>query len=446
MINYQIVREEDGTASVSAFLAGKLQLADAQHPNFREICTLLVATNGDVPERDLLELFDLPLMIGSIFERLSDRVHISGNRVYFDHDEMADPLTQAILRFKQEGHDFQHLVNFFEKVAINPEPYSREQLYNWLDRHDFTITPEGDIIAYKGVTREWKSTQSGRAIVDGVVVEGLIPYRIGSVVQMPRNEVTFDPNAGCSVGLHAATFGFAKGYGNRVVAVRVNPRDVVSVPAADVKMRVCELTVLEEVTGPYESALRPVSFSTTDDDGNEIGVDWKIGDDVSPIGQPHKHGVIVDLEEDDGRSTASWPIVQWDDGVVHPGTENPISEAPHDLQRYVAELDDDREDYEPSELSPEELALERDTGPEVDNLAGSEGQDRESYTDTQDRRTYEPDPELERLLAEEEEIKRATRAKSSHEFGIVDLTAESAPPSIMEQIRNMIANRRPRKD
>lgn len=56
---------------------------------------------------------------------------------------------------------------------------------------------------------------------------------------------------------------------------------------------------------------------------------YNVGDHVSPIGQPTKHGVVVGDEN-------GFPVVRWDEGVVAPGTPNPISEAPGDLQRWAS--------------------------------------------------------------------------------------------------------------
>jgi hypothetical protein len=101
------------------------------------------------------------------------------------------------------------------------------------------------------------STRSGHAIVNGVDINDYVPQRVGDVVEMPRSEVTFDPSVSCSSGLHVADWGYANGMGNTVLAVLVNPRDVVSVPTdyGDAKVRVCRYKVLEVRTEAYSGAV-----------------------------------------------------------------------------------------------------------------------------------------------------------------------------------------------
>lgn len=262
-IPYQIIREDkenDQPTSVQVFVGGKLQLIDSQHANFKEIIALLLSSGGNIAESEVAPLFNLPLMIGQKFEKLSPRISVSGEKVYYDLVEVDTALTKAILAFLTERKkDWEPLVKFMEKVQTNENPHSVEHAYRWLNRHNFTIDKDGDIIAYKGLTSEYMSKHSGRAIVDGVVVEGQIPNRPGSVIEMPRDEVVFDPNNGCAVGLHAANFSFAKswGSGGRVVSLKINPQDIVSVPteSGDQKMRVCRYIVGDDIASEIPTIL-----------------------------------------------------------------------------------------------------------------------------------------------------------------------------------------------
>lgn len=269
-VRYEILKEADGKRSVSAFLGGKLLIADQNHPNFQNILAGVVA---DEDESVLLGMFDITFVIGQRFDRLSDRLSASNGRIYFDGEEAHGALVDTILRFQQEGHDFLPLVNFFEKMQANPNPHSIVHAYRWLSTKNFTILPDGDVLAYKTVDDEWMSITAGRAIVDGVWVEGKIPNRVGSIIAMPRNEVEFDPAQGCSVGLHAATYSFARSFhvGGHMLALKINPVNIVSVPteSADAKMRVCSYEVMAEVDGPYESALVDLPSQRQHEDDEE---------------------------------------------------------------------------------------------------------------------------------------------------------------------------------
>jgi hypothetical protein len=149
------------------------------------------------------------------------------------------------------------LVNFFENVQSNPNPHSREQLYSWLNRENFTITGDGMIVGYKGVRKTdegLESIQSGRAIVNGEVKTGHIPNPLGATIEMPRGDVEFDPSVGCHTGLHVGNFAYANSFAQgALLEVRVNPRDVVSVPTecSAQKMRTCRYVVFGMIDAPH---------------------------------------------------------------------------------------------------------------------------------------------------------------------------------------------------
>lgn len=257
--------ENDGFASVTVLSNGELLVATNEHPNFKTIVACAIAGEYDGIE----DLFDVSRAVAKKFEKHSERVSIANGQVYFDGEIVDNALTKQILRFMEDGvEDFKPLVNFFEKIAVNPNPHSREQLFRWLQNHDFPIDADGDIIAYKGVRKDgagnYTSISQGPAIVNGESVRGYVPNPLGAIVEMPRNTVEFDPAVGCSSGLHAGTWSYASGFAQgAVLKVKINPRDVVSVPTdcADQKVRVCRYTVLEVTEQEIKS-----SFYALDED------------------------------------------------------------------------------------------------------------------------------------------------------------------------------------
>lgn len=249
---------EEGESNVTLFVPGQNPLtAHSSHPYFDEIVEGV--RSGD---ESVYELFDLAQAAATKFDRLTERVTVANGRLYLDGVEVANALAEQVLRFISEGvEDWKPLVNFFENVQANPQEYSREQLYTWLADREFTITPDGLIVGYKGVRPSgdaFVSILTGRAIVDGEVKTGNIPNKIGSIVEMPRDEVQFAPEIGCSQGLHVGTFKYAKDFSQgAVLEVHVNPRDVVSVPndSYHQKMRVCRYRVVNTIEVPYEEAV-----------------------------------------------------------------------------------------------------------------------------------------------------------------------------------------------
>lgn len=277
-LQYTLVGSDDGASVITVFVPGQKPLvAQSDHPNFNKIVEGVVAKDESV-----VELFDVAATAAQKFERLSDRVTSANGRLYLDGDEINNALATQVVRFVAEGvNDWKPLVNFFENVQSNPNDHSREQLFDWLNAKDFTITDEGNIVGYKGVKSvdgvTFQSTRAGKALVNGEVQTGYISQKVGDVVEMPRGDVAHNPSEACSTGLHVANFDYASGYNQgAILEVHVNPRDVVSVPTdgGGDKVRVCRYTVVGTLDAPYSSAL----LYDEDEDYYEDGDEWGDGE------------------------------------------------------------------------------------------------------------------------------------------------------------------------
>lgn len=280
-MQYNLVSNAD-FKSVTVFHDGELLAADSNHPNFDRIIQGLFDDDESV-----VDLFDLSRQLEVVFQELSERLSIRNGRVYFDGDAVDGRLEYQILRLVEVGNNeyWKALVNFYEKIAANPNDHSREQLFEWLDERDFTILSDGNFIAYKGVRANnggFESIHHGRAIVDGKEYNGAIPNNVGSVVEMPRSEVQFNPTVGCSNGLHVATWDYAKDWGSgTVLKISVNPRDVVSVPTecSAQKMRVCRYKILEVIDAPSTRVVDDYVKVRFDDDADPQWGDYEVDPD-----------------------------------------------------------------------------------------------------------------------------------------------------------------------
>lgn len=257
----------DGPATVTAFRADSdkpVYMADANHPHFVAILDGL--RRGD---EGVWDLFDVAGGVMRQFKQVTDRVSWDGENVLFDGDPIHSVLADQLSRALQQGNPdvYVALAKFWEKLESNPSAHSREQAYEFLATHAFQITPEGDVVGYKGVTENndgtYASTATSQAIgkpsayVNGkpLAERQRVVQRIGDTVTMPRSEVVHDPSLSCERGLHVATYDYAAGYGT-VLEVHVNPRDIVSVPndAGGAKVRVCRYVVAGLADAPDESA------------------------------------------------------------------------------------------------------------------------------------------------------------------------------------------------
>jgi len=254
----------EGQQSITVVVPGHGPLTrTSSQSNFDEIVKRAMA--GD---ESVVELFDTAKAVAERFKDLSDRVSVSNGRLYFDRDEVNHALAKHVLRLLEAGEDFKPWVLFMEKLEQNPQQESKDMLFDFVQAGDLTLTPTGDLVAYKGVQEidgVFHSLNKGVAYVDPqngddmVRVEGTIPYKIGTVVEMPRSEVMFDPNNACAAGLHVAVWSFAVSYGRsgKILEVHVHPRDVVSVPndARGEKVRVSRLYVAGTKDKPYSAPI-----------------------------------------------------------------------------------------------------------------------------------------------------------------------------------------------
>lgn len=257
MITWQLTRSETGQALAIAFPDGSVVTVPGTHPTFDRLVEHLRTTA--VPDPHLVHgLLDIGTTTAAELRQLSDRVTYAGGLIHFDGTPLDNALTRHLVRLIRAGdRSYGRFVAFLENLAANPSGRSRRQLFTWLSDRDMTITPDGQFIAYKGVSDDPhnSSIHSGRAGVDGQEHLGHIPNRVGSVISMPRTEVSDDKHRGCSTGLHVGTWDYASQFGRRTLIVSVNPRDVVSVPRDSEyhKLRCCRYVVLDVIRRPLDA-------------------------------------------------------------------------------------------------------------------------------------------------------------------------------------------------
>jgi len=259
MTMFSLSEDTTGKSLAIFYANGDQDTIPSTHPSFNSIIKQLMS--GKAKDEDIRELANVLETVATKMSSLSERVTVDGKQVYFDGDPLDTELAKVIKGLFEQGRslDFKPLVNFLEKAKTNPSLKSVDDLFRWIKNGDLVIDHEGDIIAYKAVqvNKDGKSESisSGTAYVNGEKFTGHIPNVPGTVVTMPRSEVDANSFVDCSYGLHAGTHAYAtlfqswkSGMTTRLILVKINPRDVVSVPHdhESQKMRVSRYTVLHE--------------------------------------------------------------------------------------------------------------------------------------------------------------------------------------------------------
>lgn len=168
--------------------------------------------------------------------------------ITFNGKPVGSTMQKRVTEARELGLPLEPFEKFLIKLDQNPSFNSRQQLMGFLDACDLPITDAGDFIAYKAVRDDFFDKHSGT-----------VKYEIGSVVEMPRSAVDDNPANTCSHGLHVCSKAYGR-FADRLLIVYVNPADVVSVPTDynNSKMRVCKLTVGEEVKDFKEFVDEPI--------------------------------------------------------------------------------------------------------------------------------------------------------------------------------------------
>ena len=344
-VQFTAITTDEGQQFITVLVDGRLQPpVDDTHPNFgkiKEICATALG-GEDVDTEHLLSLFDVEQTIREQFERLSDRVSVKNGVITLDGDPVHGTLQDQILAFLDAGEDFAPLVNFYEKLLTNPLGDVREGLYTWIQGQkaegNFTITPEGDILGYKGVmkaTPEWRTdyevvyvpSRRGEGIVNGrdVSASEYIEQVPGDTVEMPRSRVLHEPSRECGDGLHIGTWAYAKGFGDgSTMLVKFSPRDIVSLPDGNSswKLRVCRYDVIDLVDEPLE-----VPVYQTETPSGDVNVTVSVDIDLTlpaqwqdADGQGFDVGDrVADSDGDEGVVTGSDsggdPVVKYDEAI-----------------------------------------------------------------------------------------------------------------------------------
>ena len=166
-------------------------------------------------------------------------VRIEGSSIFYQDREVTGLVASRIFEIIRLGLDVRPMTLFLENLMLNPSKRAVDELFGFLEACSLPITSDGCFLAYKRIRENYTDCHSGT-----------MDNSVGNVVEMARNAVDEDKERTCSHGLHACSYNYLKHFsGARVVVVKINPKDVVSVPADydNAKLRCCKYEVVDEL-------------------------------------------------------------------------------------------------------------------------------------------------------------------------------------------------------
>jgi len=240
------------------------------------------------------------------------RITFDGCNLYFNGDEIHNAIVNRLHFLWANGYPYKPLLWFMDNLMDNPSYRAVNELYRFLEACDLPFTNDGHFLAYKKVRNDFTDIHSGT-----------FSNVVGTKVEIPRNKVDEDSERTCSYGLHVCSRSYLPcfGYeaGNKVVLVKVNPKDVVAVPKDynNAKMRVCAYEVVDDISDQFynDETLTP-SFYTDEYGDVDYDLDAPFGASV----EYDPFDVDYDLDDDD-------PFADLDgaEGEPKPNVETPKS-------------------------------------------------------------------------------------------------------------------------
>ena len=280
----------NGIDSISLiFRKGMPVTVGEDHPKFEEINNLRI--NGELKtatDDEVMSILTQKTVNAWVEKSMSEGEYQLTPYGLYDSDglvssDLADKLAKALGEDPDNEPRIRAMVRFLARAKENPSMPDADKLYRWIFSEKLTLTPDGHFLGYKSVAKSPKdvlskveitlpngdaetadyahtmhdgdvywSHFSGGGITNGVEFPEQVPQWVGAVVEMPRDKVDSRGDVECSVGLHVGTYGYASkfyaGDISQLLLVKVDPKDVVSVPDYDfTKLRACRYTVVGEI-------------------------------------------------------------------------------------------------------------------------------------------------------------------------------------------------------
>ena len=174
-----------------------------------------------------------------VLEYGQGNVSVPGEKLMWKGVELHNSLSRRVIQMLQDGFPIEPMVAFMDNLYANPSYRAVNELYGFLEKNSLPITPDGCFLAYKKVRNDYLDVHSGT-----------MDNSVGKEVAMERNQVDDDKDRTCSSGLHFCSRDYLNHFGgDRIVIVKINPRDVVSIPSDynDSKGRACKYEVVDEI-------------------------------------------------------------------------------------------------------------------------------------------------------------------------------------------------------
>lgn len=201
--------------SVTVFVAGRPFTVPSDNPRYEELKAAIA--NGDYDQVDgIVNASDrLTKALGNYGD-----VTVFAGRVTFQGRRVDNYLVDRILQMVNRGRDPEPYALFLDRVMRNPTRDAIDMLFQWVERAELPILPDGRFLAYRYVNMDYLDAHTKT-----------MDNSPGRIVRMPRAECDTNYNNTCSRGLHFCNHKYLRSMsGYRCLIMAEDPADVVSFP------------------------------------------------------------------------------------------------------------------------------------------------------------------------------------------------------------------------
>lgn len=253
--------------SIVLFMNGQPQKVDRTDAKYAAIIAALRLPASQ--QEEAVEQVFVKSDVNADMEEHGFSLSSNGEEVSYKGELLPAPLAQKVRSLIEQNLPVTLLERFWENLKLNPSYNSVCELYDFLAYKELPITEDGCFIAYRGLMDNFYSVHGNLStkVLQGVVNEkGQIYNGVGEHIEIQRNNCDDNRENACSYGVHAGSHDYARDWSRgKLVAVKINPKDVVSVPKDYncQKLRCCAYTVIAEIDVEILSA-------ATDECGNPL--------------------------------------------------------------------------------------------------------------------------------------------------------------------------------
>lgn len=230
--------------TVTIILNGKQFTYTSSQPYFDELKKLLSQPKDKIKWNEVVDIINAE---EHLINYTGKNISVCNGRFYYRNIEgttielAENAIINRILDMQNKRKPFDKMLKFLDNLAANPDIVAINELYLFLSDCDMPITDDGHFLAYKKIRKDYTDCYTGT-----------ICNKVGTLVTMLRDNVDNDRTRTCSNGLHFCAKGYLPHFGDDdevIVAVKVNPADVVSIPADyhNMKGRCCQYYVVSEL-------------------------------------------------------------------------------------------------------------------------------------------------------------------------------------------------------